>query len=468
MELQEVKEKYLSNKRTLLSVPGTLKTDAYVSVYDSSVHLVELTANLGRYVSSLSTNQFGGVGQVLIPNNDILGNTFLHLELPDKGSLGASYFAPQGWGWSAIKSISYLWGSANVSQITISGKTLWAIAMAQCDTAEKRSQLCYLGGTLSPSPDSATSALGTPLDDESIGTHAFIPLSLPWSVMCHGGKIGFDTALINSPITIQIQFASSDEFLAYGSKTDSTVLPVPKSFQTAEVVVRQQMFTNRSQSLKFQMQEDNAAVYNYPFTHYQSAQFDFEAPAGGGECDVNLTNFINADLIGMTVFMVEKSKLLGGSINNNSSAVVKATALNPLDITLPSDVKLLFNGQVLYNSPGKLYLLQNCAGLGGSGSYYSTKQDVGVAATTGAISITNALPIVKDLLFIDFSRKHSPCFEKEYPNTFRIANQVLNLKFKMPASIITPSAKTQYTLFASYIYNGVNSVQQGSSNLYFD
>lgn len=460
MEHQEIKEKYLSNKRTLLSVPGTLKTDAYVSVNDSSVHLVELTANLGRYTSSLSTNQFAGVGQVLVPNQDILGNTFLHLELPSRGDKSQSWMAPQGWGWTAIKSVSYLWGSSNVSQISLSGKSLWAIAMAQCDTAEKRSQLCYLGGTLTPSPGGASTA---GLDSESIGNHAYIPLALPWSVMCKGGKIGFDTGLINSPITIQIQFANADEFLCWGEIRDNTVAPLPTAFASAEIVIRQQMFTNRAQSLKFEMQADPDAVYNYPFTHYQSAQFDFVAPVGGGDCDVQLTNFINADLLGMVVYMVEKDKLAGGA----KPVSTTASNLNPTDITLPSDVRLLYNGQVLYNSPGKLYLLQNCANLVGSGSYYSTKQDVVVAGTTGAITTTNALPIVKDLLFIDFSRKHSPCFEKEYPNTFRIANQVLSLKFKMPAGS-NASTKTDYTLFATYIFNGVNSVQQGASNLYFD
>lgn len=450
--MEEVKQKYLSNKRTLLSVPGTLKTDAYVSVIDSTVQLVEITANLGRYTSSLSTSQFSGVGQVLIPNNDILGNTYLHLQLPAITAAG-SWVAPQGWGWSAIKSISYLWGSSNVSQMSISGKSLWAIALSQCNTAEKRSQLCYLGGGLTPA--NVNSDGDTPDDSEGIGYHAYIPLALPWSVMCHGGKIGFDTALINSPITIQIQFAAADEFLSWGS-TRTALDAVPSSFSTAEIVIRQQMFTDRSQSLKFEMQQDSESVYNYPFTHYQSAQFDFSTSAANSLAKVNLTNFINADLIGFVFHVVAKSKLVGGAQPNAAS---NAITLNPFEISLPSDVRVLFNGQVLFNSPGKLYLLQNCANLAGSGSYYSTKFTSKIVS--GVVSTPIISPIVRDLVFVDFSRKHSPCFEKEYPNTFRIANQVLSLEMKMPVA-------DDYTVFATYIYNGVNSVQQGASNLYFD
>lgn len=461
--MDEIKTKYLSNKRTLLSVPGTVKSDAYVSENDATVQLVELTANLGRYTSSLSTAQFSGVGQVLIPNNDILGQTYLHLKLPDTaGGVGAAnWVAPQGWGWNAIKSISYLWGSSNVSQISVSGKTLWSIALAQCDTAEKRSQFCYLGGSFLPTP--TTDGAGLNGDDgEGIGYDCYIPLALPWSVLCHGGKIGFDTSLLNSPITIQVQFAQASDFLTWAADRNAeTLVALPSSFSTAEVVIRQQMFSDRGQSLKAEMVNNPQEVYNYPFKHYQSAQFDFKSGADK-KTAVNLTNFINADLIGMVLFAVKKSNLQGGAIANTSHTNM---TLNPLEISMPSDLKLLFNGQVLFNSPGKLYLLQNCVNLSGSGSYSSVKYaSSSIVAGTGKIVVnTTALkPFIRDMVFVDFSRKHSLCFESEYDNTFRIANQVLSLEMVMPDAI------TEYTLFASYIYNGVNAVQQGASNLYFD
>ncbi|WP_395065082.1 hypothetical protein [Flavobacterium sp.] len=458
--MQDLKVKYLSNKRTLLSVPGTLKTDAYFTEQDSTVHLTELTSNLGRYVSSLTSSQFGATSQVIVPNNDILGETYLHLTLPTNPGVGtttaANYLAPLGWGWSAIKSISYLWGASNVAQISISGKSLWAVALAQCDTSEKRSQLCYLGGAALPSrkTDDAEN-----LDVEGIGSDAYIPLALPWSVLSNNGKIGFDTSLLNSPITIQIQFAPASEFLQWSSTAAGTVLAnIPSSFDNAEIVVRQHMFSDRSQSLKFEMQNNPTNIYHYPFKHFQSFQKDFSATTGV-DSQVQLTNFINADLIGMVIYVVETAKLKGGSTVAPTEG--DRFKLNPLDISLPYDVKLLFNGQVLYNSPGKLYLLQNCAGLNGSGSYYSSKlskqPDVG---NDGVLSTFSRLPIIRDMIFIDFSRKHSLSFDNEFANTFRIAQQTLDLTMKLP--------KGEYTLFATYVYNGVNAVQQGSSNLYFD
>lgn len=462
--MQDLKVKYLSNKRTLLSVPGTLKTDAYFTEQDSTVHLTELTSNLGRYVSSLTSSQFGATSQVIVPNNDILGETYLHLTLPSNPGVGtsaaANYLAPQGWGWSAIKSISYLWGASNVAQISISGKSLWAVALAQCDTAEKRSQLCYLGGAALPSSIPNTVDAGSQdTDVEGVGSDAYIPLALPWSVLSNNGKIGFDTSLLNSPITIQIQFAPASEFLQWSSKATGTVsAAIPSSFDNAEIVVRQHMFSDRSQSLKFEMQNNPTNIYHYPFKHFQSFQKDFSA-TDGVDSQVQLTNFINADLIGMVIYVVETTKLKGGA------AADTAFFLNPLDISLPYDVKLLFNGQVLYNSPGKLYLLQNCAGLNGSGSYYSSKlsKQPGVgtdAGAAGVLSGVSRLPIVRDMIFIDFSRKHSLSFDNEFANTFRIAQQTLDLTMKLPGGA--------YTLFATYVYNGVNAVQQGSSNLYFD
>lgn len=455
--MDEMKQKYLTNKRTLLSVPGNLKTDAYYTESDATVHLTELTANLGRYTQSLSTNQIGSTGQIIIPNQDILGECYLHLRLPATAgtSTAGVWTAPQGWGWSAIKSISYLWGASNVSQITISGKSLWSIALAQCGTEEKRAKLNFLGG--SSLPAITQSATVDTNDVEDIEYDCYLPLALPWSVMCHEGKIGYDTSLLNSPITIQIGFAPRDEFIQWSSAlVDPIILSkLPTTFEVAEVVIRQQMFSDRSQSLKFEMQNNPELVYNYPFKHYQSFQKDFTATTGVST-QVQLNNFINADLIGMVVFVVEKSKLVGGS------TAIDATStpyLNPLDISLPKNVKLLFNGQVLYNSPGKLYLLQNCAGLNGGGSYYAALSKLKTSGT-GLLSLEYK-PIIRDMIFIDFSRKHSLCFEHEYENTFRIAQQTLDLE-------LTMNKDAPYTLFATYIYNGVNATQQGASNLYFD
>ena len=446
---EEIKAKFLSNKRTLLSVPGNVKTDAYYTTQESTVYLTELTANLGRYTSSLTTSQFGGVGQVIIPNNDLLSETYLHLRVPARSGAPLNQSYCPGWGWTAIKSISYLWGASNVSQITISGKSLWAITLAQCDTAEKRSQLCYLGGSPAPLVSDESQLANNP---EAVDFDCYIPLALPWSVMCHEGKLGFDTSLINSPITIQVTFAPRDEFMVWHSTVTSAELP--NEFEVAEIVVRQQMFSDKSQSLKFDMMNDPALVYNYPFKHYQSFQKDFTSTANTTS-RIQLTNFINSDLVGMVLYAVKKEKLRGGS-----SANANVPTLDPLDIELPKDVKLFFNGQILYNSPGRLYLLQNCAGLSGSGSY-SVANITWAASDASVIRYGDISPIIRDMVFIDFSRKHSPCFEKEFENVFRIANQTLDVEMTLAGS-------GEYTLFATYIYNAVNAVQNGASNLYFD
>lgn len=459
-----LKARFLSNKRTLLSVPGQLKTDAYYTVDDATVGVIELTANLGRYVSSLTTSQFGGTGQVIVPNQDILGNTYLHLRLPksvDAGtSTAAKWSAPMGWGWHAIKNISYLWGASNVSQISITGKSLWAIALAQCETEEKRAKLCYLGGGCIPAPSG--SSISPDLEDvEGIEYDCYLPLSLPWSVMCHEGKIGYDTGLLNSPITIQIQFADRSEFICQRLVGSSgTLTTLPTQFEVAEIVLRQQMFSNRSQSLKYEMDESNG-IYNYPFKHYASFNKDFSC-VPGTSTKVQLTNFINADLIGMIVFVVKKSNLQGGALASDTDASFK---FNPLDLDMISDVRLLFNGQVLYNSPGKLYLLQNCANLSGAGGYYAVDTSIKNGTEGNQLSL-GYKPIVRDMVFIDFSRRHTPCFEEHYENTFRIAQQTLDLEFKTTSD--GSAAEQQYSLFATYIYNAVNATQHGSSNLYFD
>lgn len=93
---------YLSNKRTLLSNPGTKLDDIYYNQLNTQVSLSECTWNNGRLQIALSSVAFGGQSQVVIPNQSLLNETFLHLELPP---LAANQTIVRGWGYQCIQSI---------------------------------------------------------------------------------------------------------------------------------------------------------------------------------------------------------------------------------------------------------------------------------------------------------------------------------------------------------------------------
>ncbi|MCK4831050.1 hypothetical protein KA005_85860, partial [bacterium] len=133
----------MSNKRTILSAPGSKLSSLYYNVMNSTVDSVEITYNTGRYANSLSTPFFGAQSQVILANSSFVGTVYLHLELPN---LFAGQTLSRGWGYGCINQLSFLFGSSNVSSLQINGQTLWHTIALQCPTEELRSELFRLAG----------------------------------------------------------------------------------------------------------------------------------------------------------------------------------------------------------------------------------------------------------------------------------------------------------------------------------
>src|ERR1700679_1604520 len=129
---------YLSTKRSLLSNPGIKMDDIYYGPFNTTVEMSEVTYNLGRLTIGLSQLNFGSQSQLIIPNNSLLSTCYLHLELP---AIIANQTICRGWGYAAINNINFLFGSSNVSQIQLSGQSLFQTIMMEAETAEKRSEL---------------------------------------------------------------------------------------------------------------------------------------------------------------------------------------------------------------------------------------------------------------------------------------------------------------------------------------
>ena len=420
---------YLTDKRVILSNPGTSRNDLYYTNLNTTVEQVEATYNLGRFKQSLSNVQFGGQALVVVPNSSFLGKMYLHLTLP---ATVANQTICRGWGYGCIDSVSYLFGSSNVPQIQIDGQSVLQTVMTQCETEEKRSELFNLGG-------------------EVILTSGRIPeanilIPLPWSTACGMGpnnKKPFDTNLLDAPITISIKFRNSDAI--YGG-----IGARPVTFTAAQAIFRQGNLSNKALSLKNSLAAQPDMMLAYPFIHHQSARPPrFSASLPTEEVSVVLQSFINADLLAITVGVVDVYDLQ--STSNNSPS--------PNNYQELSDVQLLFNGEQMFDAPGAIYKLATCQSIPGAGYF---KNDVIRPGTTGTFASDG---VDTYILIVDFSRIRSICYEGEYQNVRRMGNQVLELRFKLPNN---GSAATNYQMFATYHYSGVATIQNGMSNIYFD
>lgn len=414
---------FLSKKRVLLSNPGTKLDDIYYSALNTTVELSEVTWNTGRFKFSLTSAQFGATSQIIIPNSSLISEIYLQIVLP---VLKADTCLPRGWGYALIDSISYLFGSSNVSQLTISGETHFMTIMHQIETAEKRSEFLRLAGA------QKLTTTGT--------NEANIQLIFPWSSASGMfNKKPFDTNILDNPITIQIKFKSANQIIG-GTGVKLT------QFDNVTAFTRQGNLSNKDQSLKLAMLKDKSLIYSYPFIHVQTFNTStLEVKNNGDTLQLNLLSFINADLLSIGIVFLKQS--IGFPTNND--------AVNPLFFQLIQSPILRFNGLVMNDTPGNLWRLVSMHSEIGADFFDNS-------LITGNSNLTFATLADKTyILMIDFSRIRSLSYEGKYQNVWRIGNNTLDL------TVTFPLAGT-YKPFISYYYNGIAEIQNGQTRIFFD
>lgn len=415
---------YLSQKRVLLANPGTKLDNIYYNKMNTIVEMSEVTYNHGRLSIALSTRSFGSQSQVIIPNNNLLSDTYLHLELAD---LVADQTICRAWGYAMINNITYLFGSSNVSQQQIRGDTLLHTIMGQCNNSEKRNELFRLAGQEKLAPDG------------NIMT-ADLLLPLPWSSASgEHDKKPFDTNLLNNPITVTVTFNRAEA--VYGGNGVR-----PSQFNIATMYFKQGELRNKDQSLRVAAMKSPNLKYGYPFIHHQSySPAKFTGVISGGQISIPLLSFINADLLGITIGCVRDSRK-NPTANNSPS---------PFAYDVLKNIRLQFNGQNMYDAPGEMFKLINMSSQTGSSFYHNS------IIQSGAVAPFNSDPVDSYLLYIDFSRVRALSYDGQYQNVWRIGNNTLTLEFNTETT-------EQYTMFASYNYNGIAEVQRGETRIFFD
>lgn len=435
--------RYLANKRSTLSAGGTFLDGNYYSVANSTVELVETTYSQGRLTIGLSSKTFGSQSQLLIPNSSFIGDCYLTCTLPN---IEYNQTLCRGWLWAIMDSISYLFGSSNVSQLTINYQSAMAKIMMQCETEEKRSELFALGGQEYLTPIMMIDPITKlPVRDPNAVISATILLPLPWS-SASGlfSKIGFDSNCLQNPLTVQLNFRNARAI--YGGAANP-----PNSFLTGIANIETGDLTNKDQSLRNKLSRNPELSMLYPFIHCQSfnpAAF-YGSTNASTPVSIPMQAFINADLLAMTICVIETNKLAPNGY----------AAPNPFDFDDISNIQLLWNGTILYNAPfdsWKAMTMRSALGPQYFKNSIIQSNDSGIAPFMS--NPKNVYP-----LHIDFSRIRSTTFEGKLQNVFRIANQTLTLQLNT-----SKGSDTQYQLFATFYYNGVAQVQQGQTSVYFD
>lgn len=413
---------YVSTKRTMLSSPGRSLNTMYYNQLSLDVSSVEAMYTTGRYKTSLNSTAFGSSAQCTIPNASFLGTTYLSASLP---ALVANQALPRGWLYHAIDSLEFLVGSSNVSLLRMDGKSVLQVVMAQCCTEERRNEIYRLAG-------------------EEITTAGVIPegvciLPLPWSTLCgYMQKKELDTNVLNNPITVRINFVQNNRL--YGG---SGARPV--GFDRLEVLTRQADLDNKANSLANMLKNNEALQLGYPFIHFQSYQVPFSTAIANERAFLELKSFINADLTMIALSAIKRTDVI--PVANNSP--------NPMNSVDLKNIILRYNGQTMFDLPGDMGKLTNLHSIDGAGFFHNS------VILPGATAPFSSQPVDTYIYCLDFSRIRAACWEQEYQNTPRFAQQVFTLEFDIADA-------DDYILYTTYFYNGIMELSGGVSQIFFN
>ncbi len=442
----------LGNKIPQLSSLGTKVDDNYYSEYDSQVNLVEVVKQQGMYQQSLSNKSFGSQNQVLLNNVGFIGDIYLYLKLPANIFVGqgTKYLLPRGWGISVIRSLSWTLGDSNIQQQTIDKWGIFCHMLATSQTAEKSTYAFDQAGVGTLNEAVGGSGIQYRNTDYAVlQFEAVVKLPTPWSNMSGGQKKTkwFPADCLTSPISLDIGFEELYKILGWAAGTyDLNV----SGFADARLLITQGFLTDRAMSLKYDLMRDRGLMYAYPFVATQttsSVVFKGSQP-GNPKITLNLSQFLNADLLGIAVLVLNRA-------SEGASGKAATIMTNWFDMDLISDVDLSLNNQPLFSAPGTSWI------------------SLGQESTIGAVYVNNPYYIAQGgawtafanetrPLIIEFQRTRDFAFNGTLGNSLRVGNQIMTLSFN--TSLADP---VEYVAHFTYFYNAVAQLQDGYSTIFY-
>lgn len=370
-----------------------------------------------RYSQSFTALNIPGTAVLQIPNMSIVDTIAASFVI----NFPINVSAPRGWGYSLIDRIDYRIGSSYV--LTLSGEQHFWDIMQKQETLEKKDQVMRLAG------DQITAA--------NASARANIFIDVPISrVALENHKLPFDTKLLTQPIQIIVYFKNPSSVFG-GTGT------LPTALSSGYFAVRQLDFKDPNHSMAEDLKIPGSK-YVYPFLYQQTqVPIPFTTSTAVSGVQVALNGFRSGNLVGIGLFPL---------LNSNYQPQGANAALNPLDTLRMEDIKLLFNGLVLYNMTDRMHDLM-CLPNNLSVNYYYNSRLTGTTTANFA-----SVPINSYYFIIDLSQYNGQRVEGSVQSGLEIGSNTLQLSFTTPESNAAAA-----TLFVVYYYTAGIKVSQGGS-----
>lgn len=520
----------LTNKLPLLSSPGSvIENSLYYDVGSSSVSAVEMQSTFAKDRIVMSSMQMGASPTCYIPCQLFAGQTFWVAQLPDitypardvnDTNQGALRFCTpcNGWGFNAIQSVICYLGAANIAQIEIDWYANLMLALACCETAEKKyamlkgagrwmdnyatsSAICPAGevgvdvilpggfSVFTPNNGLLFKYLDVPYvnQDQYLPlTTIIVPIRLPFNSMCTlEKKLSLDTRLLTQPIQITLQTKPFNQIAILGGS-----FAVPSAWQNSTLQIWQEELSDKALSVRNDLLRMPQFNVGYPFQYSQSIPFSFPQSDSGSnnityagssynaqQVTINITSIINADLT--TIMFMVTNGLRTSPLNRMESDTPVPEELNqfsPLYGEELSNIQLLLNGQRFFSFDEGIFdasfltkALCPCTFPTNLGYKAATTHDptANLGLNFGPATLMSPLVVNSHVYELNFSRLRSIIGESHLQNTARFTNQTFQLSFNVErANNYIMAAEQPFTdwkaqrayqmqLHVVYLYNGV-------------
>jgi hypothetical protein len=469
-------KRILTSKLPLLNAPGSVvENSLYYDTSSATVTAVEMQNYFAKDRMMANSNVIGASPTFFIPSVLFTGLPYWVFQFADilypnafTNGRDFAYNQPHGYGFWAISSINLYLGAGNIAQLQYDGWTNFMIAMACCETDEKRNVVLWGAGIPATNIAVYTGTLGNQMAPPEAGQSlwraqssgnffttdtgsrwdmlrtAAVPIRVPWaSLVALDKRLPLDCKLLTQPITLVLNTRNLNDTVFYNpvgwtsGNTPSTVL----NFSTLQPW--QQELSDKSLSVRSEllaMPEFNIAL---PAQMPQSIPILLQPANSNGQIMANLTSLINSDLTTMLFMVTCPARQIPGP------------NFCPLYGELIYDIELLLNGQFFFRFDSEIYnVVQMC------NMMTTTQPKLSVVSGISGPGNTTTAAMYQfrgNIYEFNFARLRSLIGESHMQNTARFTNQTFQLRFKVNTLLnwgnIPVASRAGFSINMSYWYN---------------
>jgi hypothetical protein len=405
-----------------LVIPGSCVDTYYAGVSNTEKQCFPSKVQNKFYVNFASTA--GGSSSTFLFNpNQGVTDIVVELRIPASfGSLGTVPAFSRGWGYRALKNISFRY--ANSAQYFVASHQHMVSVVESCEDSIKRDKMLELGGqALLVAGDYADANLRT----------AYVYIKLPHNTPNSYKHLPYPSDLSVQPLQITIELEDWSRLASNGASIPST-----SQYEIAKMNFRQ-VELNDSSDLLARRENMTEKMYVYPLQSFHQRQLEIPLANTGALQTVQLTGFRSGEVSHIVLMAVANADLANGNWFNGVQL---------------QNVTLTINGDVRYSTTEALSALWDLV----------TRKTTSSVANTIVTAGTPNTSVAGNAFFtvIPMGQESSVDGNQyELTHGYSVMNSVLQLQCQLPSNA------SGYTLFAYYVYRASLGFSNGQCDYIF-